>query len=320
MSIVHIGYPKSASTTLQLILARTPGLQILNWANYAGHIVSKGAKKAYDHEIDFKLTDPVVPSSEKTVVVSCEELSAWSPGPVTSDQLARYQKFVAESLKEDFGDAVVLIILRKPSELIRSYYNQLVKEGLPLSLKSFLCKWRGFLNQLIDFANLARIYGEIFGNERIVVLPFELLLEDADEFFRIIRNSTGIEIYGEPSLPRSNRSLNESELELVVLLNRLLRIVSRSASDVPREFSLEAISRHNRNIISYYLENNNNENGAYKALLHIMSSTRATDRGELLIADALGHKRTFDYSILRDFGLPARYVNQYNVDIGIHQY
>ncbi len=156
-------------------------------------------------------------SDEKLNGISCESLSAaitWAGG---SDKIAIR---TAHRLKQIFGDASIFMVIRNQQSMIKSVYNQYLAEGVGgLSFADFVSSCRfdesPFKLERLQYDRLITCYQSVFGKDRVLVLPYEMMLEEREVFFRRFEEFCGIHGY----FPK-NEHLNISNNVLGVLLLR----------------------------------------------------------------------------------------------------
>src|SRR3546814_8368538 len=92
---------------------------------------------------------------------------------------------IADRLRETFPDARILIVIREQRALIRSMYSQHITDGGTGTLGRFLNRpepglgrkpW--FDPEVYAFDRLIAYYCGLFGAERVLALPFELLARE----------------------------------------------------------------------------------------------------------------------------------------------
>ncbi len=134
----------------------------------------------------------------------------------------------ADLLQEIFPAGRILIVVRDQRSMLRSIYGQYLKMGGAQSLARFLTPVEGpvhlpgfHLDQL-RYDELVSYYQHRFGRERVRVMLFEQLTENAAEFLSEISRFGGAPKPGEISGPRRNRSFSPAFAELRRRLNGLL--------------------------------------------------------------------------------------------------
>jgi hypothetical protein len=160
-------------------------------------------------------------------VISHERLSGYfATGGFDSEAIAR-------RLAAAFPQARVLIIIREQAAMLESFYSQYVSDGgvLPFSklirpMSRVLRRAPEFDIDYLCYDNLVGCYRSLFGADRVLVLPFELLTSDPARFVRRIGEHCGVavdsELYAD-GLPRTNERRSVLLQGLVRQANRLQR-------------------------------------------------------------------------------------------------
>ncbi len=191
--LLHIGYHKTASTWLQtrLFSARGSGLR---WerksladpinALISAHPLDFRAEPFRDQFQDIMLR---ARRRSQVPVVSYERLSG-HPFAGGYDS-----KEIAGRLAEVFPEGRVLIVIREQRDIILSTYRQYVKAGGVLKLESFLdpptyrhARIPHFDAAYFRYDRLIEAYRELFGAERVLVLPCEQLGRTPKAFVQAI--------------------------------------------------------------------------------------------------------------------------------------
>lgn len=135
--------------------------------------------------------------------------------------------WVADRLAELLGPIKVVLVLRHPLSYVWSMYNQYVRTGgtLPLSrVWDDPSLFPGLVNvtKKLDYQRLLSHYRRRFGEENLLVVPFELLHEDQADFLHRIWRFFGVSPIETGSLTRvSNSSWRPSLIALIRLGNGL---------------------------------------------------------------------------------------------------
>ena len=194
--IIHVGYPKAASTTLQCNLffehSEINYLSVRSPIHKENFQIDENLRKSYKnlvtlngieyhHSNTRNFFNDVIKkymSSEKRNLFSSEEL-------LNQDLVDNYLK--AYRLKEIFPNAKIIIVLRNQVDLLRSIYDMRCGYGdryiafdkwLEMDLKHFNTKISGGLK----FHETVAFYQELFGKHNVEVLLFEELLESINSF------------------------------------------------------------------------------------------------------------------------------------------
>jgi hypothetical protein len=164
-------------------------------------------------------------------------------------------KDLAEQLATVFPDGRVLIVIREQREMVLSTYRQYVMAGGPWSLRKFLdppvgTRTRTPLFDPVHFAyhRLIRTYQQLFGDDRVLVLPYELLRSAPRRFVASIARfaEAGLPAGFLESMPvevRPNLASSAAATRVKRAINRLVACSDLNPSplfDAPR---LEAFAR-----------------------------------------------------------------------------
>ena len=222
--LIHIGYAKAGSSTLQDWFRRHPQLR------YAPGGLG-GFKSVY--EICRQASQPGE-SSPTYYVTSFEDLSGpWgsSSGVVPIDFGRRNadlnwpmhcrQAHVCSTLDNLFPGAHILIVTRGLQGLIQSAYSQYVKTGGITHPCAFWAQLSRGLAQWTDFDHLIRLYRDAFGADQVLVLPYELLRDDPPAFIATLEERLGLCHY-DIEIVRLNPSLSPEELYWYPVVSNLV--------------------------------------------------------------------------------------------------
>ena len=235
MRYIHIGLPKCASTSLQLsFFSSHPELFHLGsgYSGITGRYISRDVARVVEADLRFKKEFLWRPEPVRDVFAGqfaqAEEqgcrlvgLSSEFLGFTLGNEIDVAAK--ARRLREVFGENThILIIIREQMSLLRSLYTEMVKGGYPGSYRNFLEYTLLFQdrNWCHDFCfdQLLGLYDNLFGCEKVHVLPFEQLAADEPGFVQAVCDALGVENPG-ISLMRKNTASNLQELELIRRFN-----------------------------------------------------------------------------------------------------
>lgn len=188
--LLHIGYHKTGSTWLQRAVFDNAGRGFTTETGEPRHALVRDFvlpdALAYDParmRDKFAEARAEALAGGKTLVLSHERLSGY-PSSGGHDR-----RMIADRLRETFPDARILIVIREQRALIRSMYSQHITDGGTGTLARFLARpepglgrkpW--FDPEVYAFDRLIAYYRGLFGADRILALPFELLTRDPQLF------------------------------------------------------------------------------------------------------------------------------------------
>ena len=227
--LIHVGYPKTGSNFLRRWFAAHPELGFAN-RGLAGFtsvydIARHGA--ALVGGIRYRVTSAEALSTPDESVgrarIDYLDERAWPMG----DTQAR----VCATLSSLFPNAHILIVIRGFRAMMLSAYSQYVRTGGTESFESFYrpdayrgARWRETWN----YDHLVGLYRAAFPG-RVIVLPYELLRDDAPAFTNALASRLGIAAC-EPPPGRPNVSLSPVELAWYPRLTTVVRTLPIGAA------------------------------------------------------------------------------------------
>lgn len=157
-------------------------------------------------------------------------------------------KDFADQIKQTFPDAKILIILREQRSLLFSYYNMdIADNGGFQKARDFLKPTRKnygrrsqFLPDGFKYDRLIKYYFNLFGNERVKVIPYELLKNSREDFIRAI--SDFCEVDWQDNMLIDDERVNVSRSSLTISIqrhvNRIVNSRPENSIGVPPAISL----------------------------------------------------------------------------------
>lgn len=221
--LLHVGYPKTGSTFLQRWFDAHPQLAHRSGA-LAGYpqthdLAREGATRrqpAYRVTSDEAFTAPGPQNG-------CRTIDYTAPRQVG---IADAQLQVCSTLAGLFPNATVLIVTRGFRSMILSSLSQYARSGGDVDLREMLraAAVAGYRQQIEswDYDRLLGAYRRAFGAENVIVMPYELLRDDADAFVGTLAARLGIEPLAAVR-ERVNESLSPVELYWYPRLTRFVR-------------------------------------------------------------------------------------------------
>jgi hypothetical protein len=225
--LLHVGYPKAGSTFLQRWFDAHPQLAH-TYGAIAGfrdmHAIAR--EGCTSREALYRVT-----SNEEFCAPRPDagrmEIDYEHPRELT---MALSQERVCSMLSEIFPNATVLIITRGFRSMILSTLSQYARSGGEEDLAAMMGKAQKRADPWY-YDGLIALYQRAFGEENVIVMPYELLRDDADAFTRTLSLRLGIEPHP-PLRERVNESLSPIEMYWYPRLTRLMRrIPSRRLFD-----------------------------------------------------------------------------------------
>lgn len=232
--LLHIGYGKAGSSSLQTWFARHPD------------IISFAARGIYEATRD--PTD----RSDKVFVLSDERLGLGigfdaATGLFTNtNNVAQVRSETADMLRSIFPEAHVLIVTRGYEGFLRSFYSQYLRKCGILDWEEFLIQYRDAIKEILDVDKLIDLYARRYGPEKVIVLPFELLVSDRAKFGSRIEELLGLSSE-RMKIPHLNPALTISEARMYPQLNLFAR---RAVAGLPEKWQPKLLKIYQRRIVS----------------------------------------------------------------------
>lgn len=188
--LLHVGYPKTGSKFLQRWFEAHPDIAFSDWG-------IAGFRDA--HALMAAATGPLAPwhaTSHEALLTPLTEIDDFGAGDGAIALPTREaQSAACAMLAGLFPSAHVLIVTRGHEALIRSFHAELVVGGASLGLSDFceaLLAQVEAGSDVFHFDAAIETYASAFGEERLLVLPYELLRDRADGFLGAIEARLGI--------------------------------------------------------------------------------------------------------------------------------
>ena len=250
IDFAHIGLPKSASTFLQkAVFPSHPDIVSIGGGKIKHSIEGRPIEDLWlsepgDYDVDearrgFQRLISLHETHGKVVGLSEE---CWSGHGITGHNAL----LAPERIREVFGPIKILLILRHPVTYIYSQYNQFIKQGGAVTLRSLLNDETFWLERNIvrkyEYRKLVARVHDLFGAGNTLLLPVEYLRDDVQGFCDRIFDFLGVRQIQVQNVV-VNRSISRPALSILRFLNYL---------DIPRSrMGKEWISRR----LDYYLFN-----------------------------------------------------------------
>lgn len=235
--IVHIGFPKTATTFLQWSIF--PNLKGVEYVNYA-QCRSIFQPLIYSDPLDYSIEaiQDLLVQSELPTLYSFESLAG---SPFYYKGIGR--SAIAHSLKS-LGFDKVIITIRKQTKAIDSYYRQYVVQGGTLSFRNWLdlsnrrpIPQKYFLTGYLEYDKLIDHYLEVFGQENVLVLSQEELQSNKFDFLRKIESFTHSHYIANEVDSRANTALTNLSILLLRFINHFTYSSVRPFHLVSNRFS-----------------------------------------------------------------------------------
>ena len=193
--VVHVGYPKTATTTLQnhLFLSLQDVVYIGKPATYKNSKMQKFIHtitdcEAFEYEKNYEqflqdYNEYII--SKKPIIVSEETFITGSTLSGRVDRLT-----ILKRLKQLYPDARIIITVREHKNMIKSYYLQKLRFDTSFTVsfdRWFSEQWhqrhRENIFQYFFYDEIISKYEEYFGNDKIKVMYFEDLKTNPKKYY-----------------------------------------------------------------------------------------------------------------------------------------
>ncbi|NES23672.1 MAG: sulfotransferase [Symploca sp. SIO3E6] len=211
--IIHIGFPKAASSWLQQVIFNDEKLGFFSpWGLESAEAIEQ-----------FVIPDSFHFSAESTFKVfepGLQEAASRGMVPIISheclvgNQMAGtyYGKEAADRIHNVFPEARILILLREQKSMVLSSYRQYIKSGGMKTIEDFMGATQrrpGFAPpcQLtyLEYDLLIAYYQKLFGVDNVLVLPFELLKEKQQFLCQKVLSFAGLD--GTPEYQQESKNV-----------------------------------------------------------------------------------------------------------------
>ncbi len=219
---IHIGYHKTASTWLQVCVF--PSLAGVRYGdplleNLVTNL-STASDRAFFAEGFRSVLRQVEGMSLGPLLLSYEGLSGslWDGTDVGFRNAAR--------LRSLMPGGRIMVVVRRQDEMLRSVHAQYVNEGGTRSLQAFVeggVEGSRFSLRLLEYDRLVGYYVDLFGRDRVWVVPYEHLRANRDRFLGDLCEFLDAQLTAEISGAWPNQSLSPPSLRLLRAWNRLFR-------------------------------------------------------------------------------------------------
>ncbi len=226
--VFHIGYHKTGTTWLQEVFFKQhPEIVLLSnsahpWDDPLLYYIITTPDAKFDAAIGRNLlTEQISAAFEKhtarVFVISAERLSGY---PLYGG----YDNHrIAERLHSIWPEAKVLCLVREQSAMIVSVYKQLVAEGYPGGVETFLQGWHwkapGFDWSFYEFDLLLAKYCTLFRQEQVRFLNYKMMSIDIKGFLDNMMDFIEVSSVMPAAISRVNISLPDSSVNLIRRLN-----------------------------------------------------------------------------------------------------
>ena len=227
-TLIHIGYPKAASTWLQhVFFPSVKGFTMVPEETIASKLLKPGAFKFDPGDIRnfFAREYP-----DKRIVSDERFLGSFNLGWNNG----AYSKELSLRLKNVFPEATIVLFIRKQTEIVASAYAQYVRDGGTRSIQRYLYPPSNFSFQNIlkfsfeqlEYLPVISHYRDLFKG-RVKIFLYEEIKDDFNAFIERFQLELGLELDREAISPQP---LNRRYSRTILCLARAGNIFTRNGS------------------------------------------------------------------------------------------
>jgi hypothetical protein len=257
---IHIGYPKTGTTFLQQqIFPKVQGLKCIN----IRAIDSALSKIMYQDELSFNCeqikTEMIAHFAQGKNIISFESLIGEIFNKLINNTL------IAQRLAKLFPEAKIIITIRNQYDLIESLYRQYIHEGGTKKFRDFINLKNGQFYpsydifdftvnpEMFNYSNFIDYYANLFGENSILILPYELLKSNPDLFIEKLLSWIGIKKTPQFQNVNYNPGYGATQVCIARVLNRFLKSHFREDTILP-EVNLPRIGKLNSQLLRAVLQ------------------------------------------------------------------
>jgi hypothetical protein len=225
--LIHVGYPKSASTWLQNVV----------FSDESSGFFAPWGLPSGDATEQFVIANAFKFSAEKAdqaFLPGRQEAERRNLVPVISQETligsqirgCYWGKEVADRMAATFPNAKILIVIREQKAMILSSYREHIKMGETTPLDRFIGAYDrkpGFgppcQLDYLEYDQTISYYHQLFGADNVLVLPFELLKYNLQDFGQKVLHFVGLNTQFNFAKSAENVGCKGATLELRRQLN-----------------------------------------------------------------------------------------------------
>jgi hypothetical protein len=229
--LVHVGYHKTASTWLQRRIFSDESLGYLEVRprtiiDQAFIVCNPFRFDPKDAASFFEEWEQKAEANGQMLVISHERLSGQPQmGYIDS-------RPIADRIAATYPNAKILIVIREQRDMMLSVYKQHI---MRFGKNTFDHMWRertireqrrpGPTYDMFEYHLMIGYYQKLFGSDRVLVLPFEMLKKDAVGFVGEIQKFAGLPAPAEIPMSKDNVALPGAAVKVVRIVNMMFRMV-----------------------------------------------------------------------------------------------
>ena len=271
---IHVGFPKTGTTYLQREIF--PSLNEVYYINHKNDFFNNNIRilpivnpiiKSFN-EIRNNINNYFATIDQDKILISWESLI----GEAALSFFNNY--YITEFIYRLFPNAKIILTIRKQDDFVESLYKQLIKEGFSAPINKFLNykndKFNNYLPiyyhdvnidiKTINYLYYYNNYKKVFGANNVLVLPYELLKYNKNDFLKRLCFFFDINSFNSDNKNLIvHRSYSYSHTKLALFLNRFFIWPGRNGNGfIPQRPFTKIIEKKNNNTFCKILKLINN--------------------------------------------------------------
>ncbi len=277
--VLHIGLPKTATTFLQeMVFSKLNDVFFVGYPevkkieNTPLFYINELNKHTYNkpelpenelNKLKSDISEYINNLAEKNILISNETLC----GQIISFQNS-YKN--ARFLKEIFNSAKIVFTFRNQADWAESVYNQLMTKHNRYTINEEFLGYRhgNSIHKMFRYNNgtfeensqiysfnwflITKNYMEIYGKENVLVLPYELLKNDLNDFLNKFYDFTELETY----YPEENKNLNPRTTDKIIKYSPILSRYSSYTQNLKNSWVKKFILKNDKGFKKFLLKHN----------------------------------------------------------------
>jgi len=217
--IVHIGYPKTATTWLQK--RYFPNIKNFNYISFLEVNKLFIDTDFFTFNAQNTRMELLANSKDGNLLLSSEFITTainahWHHG--------YYSAGVAQKIHATFPDATIVVFIRRQQSLICSAYQQYLKNGGTYGFRRWLYSGDVFCSEHLYYDRMVEFYDNLFGEKQVRVYFYEDFKEDSNGFLTSLNNDLGLVVdMNSISLKPENVGLRRMIIPLLFLVNHFYK-------------------------------------------------------------------------------------------------
>lgn len=238
---LHVGFGQSASTFLQGQFDEHIEIDHITPQSTVFQGVVDSLLAEDGKSVEWTVSRKVPSLSHRVQVMSRENCLGFFPisrkrrHRVKQYNLKRFQTRVAEMLEREYPGAKILLITRSPSEAVKSSYSQYIKYCGVASLGEFVRRNTWFFDHIYDYDFVYQLYAEKFGQDSILILPYEMLVDEPNRFLSSISDYLGLSYPIGINLEKSNSRYSDEQLRAMRSISVMMDLMTKNLPAESRE-------------------------------------------------------------------------------------